>query len=258
MGCHRIIPPTSATNEDFTRFMQGDERGLTSIYQQLSSSMCRYGLRIVQDEFVVNTIVQEAFLKLWAFRERMISMDHITRFLKLSIRWECMAYYRHPMEVLYRKALRLNWMETWDLAAPMPEEDNPGAENRLHLVRSMIARLPSQRQRTIVGLYAKEGMTAGQIAKRLHGTTQSISQELHEGLANLRAMLTSNKKKVALATHTAQSVKPNLKGLNTEQSHIVTMRREMKYSFSQIADLLKLPQPYVQKQYVEACLMVKH
>jgi hypothetical protein len=30
----------------------------------------------------------------------------------------------------------------------------------------------------------------------------------------------------------------------------------MKYSFSQIADLLKLPQPYVQKQYVEACSMV--
>ncbi|PZR07476.1 MAG: RNA polymerase, partial [Flavobacterium psychrophilum] len=35
-------------------------------------------------KFVANTITQEAFLKLWAFRERMTSMDHVIRFLQLT------------------------------------------------------------------------------------------------------------------------------------------------------------------------------
>src|SRR5687767_7413233 len=91
-----ITSSSRENNFHFLQFLQGSEPSFTHIYSRFSKTLRRYGLRIVQDEFVVNTIVQEAFLKLWAFRERMTSMDHIVRFLKLTMRWECMAYYRHP------------------------------------------------------------------------------------------------------------------------------------------------------------------
>jgi RNA polymerase sigma factor (sigma-70 family) len=252
MGCHHLTPSALTASDNFNRFIQGDEQGLTGIYRHLSNPIRRYGLRMVHDEFVVNTIVQEAFLKLWAFRERMTDMDHIARFLKLTMRWECMAYYRHPMETLYRNALRLSWMETWDVASPPPEHDIVQTENRLHLVRSMIPRLPGNRQRTIVSLYAKDGLTIKQIARRLQTTTQAITLELYQGLDLLRALLLGPEKKGAAPPSPPGAAITLIAGLSKEQSHIVTMRRNMKYTFGQIAGLLKLPQPYVQKQYVEA------
>lgn len=52
------------TNDHFFRFKQGDEGGLTYLYKFLHKSLLRHGLRIVSDEFVVNSSIQEAFLKL--------------------------------------------------------------------------------------------------------------------------------------------------------------------------------------------------
>jgi hypothetical protein len=44
----------------------------------------------------------------------------------------------------------------------------------------------------------------------------------------------------------------NSEQLTREQRDIYSMRYSMRYSFLQIAELLKLPQPYVQQQYVVA------
>jgi RNA polymerase sigma factor (sigma-70 family) len=238
----------------FDQFVRGNESSFAYIYNRFFRRFRGYGLRIVEDEFVVNTILQEAFLKAWAFRERMTSLDHLTRFLKLNIRWECLAYYRIPIETLYRKAIRLNWTESWQLASPDPEDNLAQAENQLHLLRSMVSRLPDYRQRTVVSLYVKDGMTIGQIGQRLHISPQMVGKGLTQGLDHLRLMLIQPKKQAHLAEllPTLPPMRKPLDGLSKEQTHIITMRRDMKYSFSQIADLLKLPQPYVQKQYVEA------
>ena len=68
------LPETSpaVTTEQFIRFTEGDEKGLVWLYQQYYDKLLRYGLRIVTDEFAVNTIVQEAFLKAWTFRDRLL------------------------------------------------------------------------------------------------------------------------------------------------------------------------------------------
>jgi RNA polymerase sigma factor (sigma-70 family) len=236
----------------FQEFVQGSESSFAYIYGHLGGMIRRYGLRMVQDEFVVNTILQEAFLKTWAFRERMTSMTHITRFLKLTMRWECMGYYRRPIETLYRKAIRLNWIESWEIAAPESEEDIVHTENHLHILRSMIPHLPDHRQRTIVSLYAKDGMPVSQIAQQLHISPQVTGKELSQGLDRLRSMLVQPKSEVPRALLLPTIITRPIKGLNSEQTHIITMRRDMRYTFGQIADLLKLPQPYVQRQYVEA------
>ena len=79
------IYSTLANHEkDFELFASGYELGLTSLYNQLSRSIYRYGMMLVKDEFIVNSIIQEAFLKAWTFRERLTSLDHTRRFLSLE------------------------------------------------------------------------------------------------------------------------------------------------------------------------------
>jgi len=252
MGYPHISSATEENIFHFQQFVKGEEISLAFIYTKLYSRIRRSGLRIVQDEFVVNTIVQDAFLKVWGFRERMTSIDHIERFLKLTVRWECIHYYRKPMETLYRKALRINWTETWEIPEPPPTDDLDAPENLLHLVRSMIPKLPGERQRVVMTFFVKDGLSIQEIAKRLHSCPRTIAAELRQSMAYIRAMLQPGKKaQTGLSTEAKAEIRP-IPGLSNEAAHIVTLRRNMKYSFSQIADLLKLPQSYVQKQYVTA------
>lgn len=251
MGYYYIVSSRDENHRHFKQFVTGIEVSLAYIYTHLYKTIRRYGLRIVKDDFVVDTIIQEAFLKVWAFRERMTSIDHVIRFLKLTVRWECMAYYRSPIETLHRKALRIDWTEGYDMADPVALDD-PESENRLHLLRSLIPKLPGERQRTIMTLYAKDGMTASQIAKRLHTSPQAIGEELRRIMIHLRAIVKPNEGLKSASSPILKTELRHIDGLTGEAAHIVKLRRDMKYSFGQIADLLKLPQPYVQKQYVEA------
>jgi RNA polymerase sigma factor (sigma-70 family) len=253
MGFYRIVSAKAESEFHFEQFVKGEEASLAYIYMKLYKKIRRYGLRIVQDDFVVNTIIQDAFLKVWGFRERMTSMNHVERFLKLTVRWECMHYYRNRLETLYRKALRINWLETWEIPEQMVTDDIDTTENRLHRVRALIPKLPGERQRVIMTFYAKDGMSIQQIARRLHGSPQAIATELRQALAGLCALVEPGRKTASSARQVVKTEIRPIPGMSNEAAHIVTLRRDMKYSFGQIADLLKLPQPYVQKQYVEAC-----
>lgn len=242
-------------NHHFNEFQQGHEQSLTNLYGSLYRRIKGYGMRIVCDEFVVNTITQEAFLKLWAFRERMTSMDHVVRFLKLTMRWECMAYYRNHMETLYRKAVRMDWVE-WievDLSEPDDDEDITVSENRLRLLSAMIPQLPSQRQRMVMSLFAKEGMTVSQIGARLHCSTKAISDELQHCKTLLRALAQPVKRSFKASRSSKTAMLRPIPGLSDEALQIISLRRDMKYSFAQISGLLKLPLEHVQNQYIEGC-----
>src|ERR1700744_3876637 len=57
-------------------FADGNEAGLSRLYVLYHSPLIKCGLRIVQDYFAVENIVQDAFLKAWTFRQRLNSYMH--------------------------------------------------------------------------------------------------------------------------------------------------------------------------------------
>ena len=83
-GFRHIVEPTTENFLWLQRFRQGDPAALRYIYPHVFKSLVAYGRRIVSDDFEVKTIVQEAILKGWAFRERMETMSHVYRFMRLS------------------------------------------------------------------------------------------------------------------------------------------------------------------------------
>ena len=90
------ITNNAQDQEYFIRFKNGEEAGLAYLYRLLRKKLLHHGLQIVRDEFVINSAIQEAFLKAWGFRERLTSLLHTYRFLRLNVTWKCYNYYRQP------------------------------------------------------------------------------------------------------------------------------------------------------------------
>lgn len=243
--------------EVFKLFTSGYEYGLTSLYNQLSRSIYRYGFTLVKDEFIVNSIVQEAFLKAWTFRERLTSLDHTRRFLKLTVRWECMHYYRNSKSKFYRSLIRLDWLENIHLLDTLsePEENNSQSIYINELLR-VIPSLPNRQQRNILELHLVEGVSPKEISLRLQLPVRAINDEIQNACSYLRSLLKQSTP-TPNRTVSYKDIPLNSEQLTREQRDIYSMRYSMRYSFLQIAELLKLPQPYVQQQYVVAHRMLQ-
>lgn len=253
--------PSPVSNKYFLEFIQGDETALTHLYEQSYKPLLRYGLRIVPDEFVVSTAIQEAFLKVWKFRERMTSMMHAYRFLRLNLTWRCYTHYRRSKSDRYRYISYSDNLDCYSHCYYLSEPDNfqneyPVNDERLETVYNAIPYLPTD-HRTVLTLYFKYGLNYKQIASRFLTNSQVVNHKLTKGIEYLKKVI-HNKKKLD-NTCIIGNVRANTypESLQGEMLQVFRLRYERKLGFDSIASQLNLPLAYVQLQYIAAHRMIK-
>jgi RNA polymerase sigma factor (sigma-70 family) len=234
-----------------------------SAYSNLYGTTFRYGIFILNNEFLIENIVQDAFLKLWNFRETIADLGHASRFLKQTIRWECYAYFRSPSGRFHRRLANLEDTNEHELlsCSSEPETQNEIAEDQLRLINNMLSFLPSGKEKSWLKLYYTDGLSHKQIAVRYSVSVQEVNAGLIKYITRLKTIIVRPN---FFNSETNIVVKPvnykfethNIDGLNSEQSLIYRLRTKGKYEFSQIAAHLNLPQSYVQQQYVLAWKLV--
>jgi RNA polymerase sigma factor (sigma-70 family) len=233
-------------------------------YCSLYKAMHCYGMRMLNDAFTIENVVQEAFLKLWEYRETITGMAHAGRFLRQQVRWECHAYFRHPVSKFHRRFTYLDAIEDYDTVFALCEppddaEQDELTERQLKAITDMMPFLPAGREKSLMKLYYIDGLSHKQIAARYNVSVSAVTLDLQKGVSTLKSMVVQPQKlfgqpavKPAL-TGTGQRVwLYAIEGLNKEQSQIYRMRTELRYEFVKIADYLALPQAYVQREYVKA------
>ena len=246
-------------HELFLRFTNGEEAGLAHLYGILYKPLLHHGLRIVRDEFVVNSSIQEALLKAWAFRERLTSILHTYRFLRLNVTWKCYNHYRQSDKRHHRLIYTDNIDQYADTYYIPEQEYNDQSfyadEEMLQSIYKVIPYLPANRQ-TILTLYFKYGFSYKQIAKRFSTSTRAVSIELQKGLEHLKKIIHAKKKLDAPVNGAKNGLLYN-EILDGELLQLFKLRYEMKLGFDIIASKMNLPQAYVQQQYVTAHIMIQ-
>lgn len=243
------------TSEDYyTGFRDGDEKAFEYVYGRYYKPLYRHGYQIIDDEFAVNCIVNEAFLKGWAFRERMENMRHIYCFIRQEVNWKCYAYFKNPSNLFHCRLVHPEYI------ANLPETE--GGEDECHLadkklkaIEDALPYLPGNRQ-TIMTLYFKYGYSYKRIARRFGTSKQAISTEVQKSLESLRKIVLSQKRLTDRGR-----VKParqlRTEGMEEETRQIFSMRYVEKQSFASIAAKLQIPLAQVQQQYVMAHRRIK-
>ena len=97
----------SFNQRNFHLLKKGDPIALVNIYARYRRQLFWVGKQKMGDEFVIESLVQDAFLKLWEHRDRIEDPDHIYYFLRYVIKTECTYYYCRPKNQFYRSMARL-------------------------------------------------------------------------------------------------------------------------------------------------------
>lgn len=262
MSLDLLFADTTDNYYYLARFKEGDEKAMDYFYQHAYRPLVGFGKRIIDDEFTVSTLVHEAILKTWDFRERMESMHHIYCFARLCVKWECYGWYRKPANRIYRQTDMDEFIEFrpdrsfFDDGATAYEHGVD--EENLKMIHDVLPYLPAKR-RTMLMLYFKYGLGYNEIANRFATSNQKISVEVQKGLEYLKKVIHAKKRitpddKMLKAEPRSKSAA--LSGyeeyLSGETLQVFRLRYEMKLSFDAIAFRLGLPPGQVRQEYVTA------
>lgn len=243
------------SHEQYTAlFNAGDEAALNHMYSLYYKPLLCHGIKIVNDEFMVSCMLQEAFLKGWQFRQFMESQKHIYCFIRLNLTWQCYAYLRNPGRKLYDPIPQyLELADNGHSFALLDElSEAQFDESRLQLIEAAIPYLPPDRQ-TIITLYFKYGIGYKKIARRFAMSNTAVHNEIKKGLEQLKKIIHRKKNTTTAPAITGRPQSPGCADkMPPEMWHIFKYRYEHKMGFEAIAEKMNLDLLYIRQQYIEA------
>ena len=256
MSVETLLTATKENDLYFQRFKQGDEKALAYMHKHTHALLAWHGRQLIADPFVVSCIVQEAILKAWIMRDRIESLLHAYRFMRLNVIWGCKGWLKQPGNAFYRQQMyhtdNISLYESLlhCTAQEMEEQAHVYDEERIQLLEKVIPYLSPDRQ-TIMQLYFRQGLSYKSIARRFAAHPMAIHAEVQKGLEQLKKMIHLQKKR-AVYSNTALSFVTATGEMDAEMAHIFRLRYELKMGFSGIAEKMNLEQVYVQQQYIKA------
>lgn len=178
-------------------FRQGQENALAFFYERFYKPLLWYGRGLLQDEFTVSCIVQEAFVKVWDYRENIMSVKHLYCFLRQEITWKIYAWCRNPRNRFIRQWVRDGETEQYsDDFARYDAEDlafKMAYDEECHqLLMNAIGFLPPK-YRNLMDLYLKHGVNYRQLSMRMGTSDQKVAKEMKRALEKIKSIINVQK-----------------------------------------------------------------
>lgn len=147
---------------DYNLLKQGNPSALESIYSRYGRQIYWLGRSLLRDTFIVETLVQDTFLKLWVHRDRIEDPRHVFFFLRFVMKRSCNTYYSIPKNKFFRQVNSLDAFENYqDFMVgfdPRKEDEHLEAQEREQVAFDRINKvlpLLSSKRRDLIQLCLK-------------------------------------------------------------------------------------------------------
>ena len=236
---------------------EGNPTALDHIHLRYKRLLFWVGWQVLKDDFVVDTIVQDTFLKLWLHRNTIETPDHVTGFLRFVMKRDCIAYVTAPRNKFSRLMASLDSFENYQdyLAGYDPLKDNEyvhsqeSDQKKFDEITKILPVLNPKRKH-LIELCLEYGFQYKLIAEAMGSSVTGISTEISKAIDDLRKILkvTSFEQPEEKAVDKEELSEK----LSSQQLEIIKRRFEQKSSFAVIAKELKLPQKEVHREFLYA------
>ena len=241
----------------YTLLKKGDPVSLKHIHLRYKRLLFWIGWQVLKDDFVVETIVQDTFLKLWLYRDTIETPNHITGFLRFVMKRDCISYVTAPRNKFNRLVASLESFENYQdylvCYDPMNDKENllsqESDQKNFDAVKKVLPVLDPKRKR-LIELCLEYGFQYKAIAEVMGSGVKDISNEVSRAINDLRKILNRNS-----FEQTRDKISHNEKQpakLNSQQLEIMKRRFEQKSSFAVIARELQLPEKEVHREFLYA------
>lgn len=236
---------------------KGNPTSLEHIYLRYKRLLFWLGKQMLEDDFAVETLVQDTFLKLWLHRDSIETPNHILGFLRFVLKRDCISYFTAPKNKFARLTASLESFENYQdyLIGYDPLQDKE------HLLRqesdqkdfdevNKVLKVINPKRKHLIELCLQYGFQYKPIAEAMGSNVKDISNEVSRAIDDLRKILKRN----SLEESPIKSQKNEVHQveLSSQQIEIINRRFEQKSSFAMIARELKLSEKEVHREFLYA------
>lgn len=236
---------------------KGNPTSLEHIHLRYKRLLFWIGKQMLEDDFVVETLVQDTFLKLWLHRDTIETPNHILGFLRFVLKRDCLSYFTAPKNKFARLTASLESFENYQdyLIGYDPLQDKE------HLLQQesdqkdfdeviKVLKVINPKRKHLIELCLQYGFRYKPIAEAMGSSVKDISNEVSKAIDDLRNILKEN-----------SNDKPPIKSqrneahqdeLSSRQIDIINRRFEHKSSFAVIARELKISEKEVHQEFLYA------
>lgn len=242
---------------NFELLKKSDPAALEKIHAQYSRRIFWLGRKIIDDEFVVENLVQDTFLKLWDYRDKIENPLHILFFLQYAMKISCYAHYSKPRNKFFRTVSSLQSYENFHdyLAGYDPADvienlkDQESQQKLFELVTNVLPLIKPER-RQLIDLCLRYGFRYKAIAQVMGKSTKQTVDDVNRAIDDIKKIVggrtTFERKLKKVEPETARNT------LSEIQEQVLLLRCEMNRSFAAIASELNLSQQEVHEEFMAA------
>ncbi len=171
---------------------RGDRKAFRAVFDEYFNALSAFGYKYVPDQFVVEDLVQEAFISFWEKREDFNHINAVKSFLYTSVRNKCLNHLKHQTVVQkHEKAL------VYELESDHAFSSHVIEEETFNQLFTEIRNLPPSAQEIM--LLALNGLKNQEIADELKVSVNTVKTQKKIAYSKLKENLGSHFNGILLA-----------------------------------------------------------
>lgn len=251
-------PPRKLTDFQLYELLKkGNPKSLEYIHLRYKRLLFWIGKQMLEDDFVVETLVQDTFLKLWLHRDSIETPNHILGFLRFVLKRDCITYFNTPKNKFARLTASLESFENYQdyLVGYDPLQDKENlvqqeSDQRDFDEINKVLNVINPKRKHLIELCLQYGFRYKPIAEAMGSSVKDISNEISRAIDDLRKILKRNPNEELTIKSRKNDVQQD--ELSSQQIEIMSRRCEQKSSFAVIARELKISEKEVHKEFLYA------
>ncbi|MCT4328039.1 RNA polymerase sigma factor [Elizabethkingia anophelis] len=251
------LPRKLTDHQLYELLKKGSPASLEHIHFRYKRLLFWIGKQMLDDDFVVETLVQDTFLKLWLHRDSIETPNHILGFLRFVLKRDCITYFNTPKNKFARLTASLESFENYQdyLVGYDPMQDkehllSQESDQKDFDEVNKVLKVINPKRKHLIELCLQYGFRYKPIAEAMGSSVKDISNEVTKAIDDLRQILKINSNVEPPVKYRKNEVHQN--ELSSQQIEIMSRRFEHKSSFAVIARELKISEKQVHQEFLFA------